>query len=170
MREGGAKSRTENAPDRAPSHHDHKSQQIVPMSERGKKSHAALELATVTALPLTERVNAPDDLTDAEKLEWNKIVKSKPNEWFTDGDAPILADYCRNIVRANTLAKVINSYKTVPRGKKYTAYSRLLNDSKGISSTLKSAATALRLTQQSRYTPKAGGTATKNPQKQPWER
>lgn len=140
------------------------------MSERGKKSQAALELASVTALPLTERVGAPDDLTDAEKEVWNRIVKSKPSDWFTDGDAPLLADYCRNIVRQANLAKAINGYKTIPRGKKYTSYSRLLNDSAAISRTLKAAATALRLTQQSRYTPKAGATATKKPQMQPWQK
>ncbi len=139
------------------------------MAERGKKSQAALSVATVTALPLTERVGAPDDLNDEERLEWNKIVKSKPAEWFTDGDAPILADYCRNIVRQRVLAKAINGYKTIPRGKKYTAYSRLLNDSAAISRTLKAAATALRLTQQARYTPKAANTANKKAAGQPWQ-
>lgn len=140
------------------------------MDQRGKTSRAALEVATVTALPLTERQSAPDDLTQDEIEAWNRIVKSKPNEWFTDGDAPLLADYCRNIVRQAKLAAAINSYKKIPRGKKYAAYSRLLNDSAAISRTLKAAATALRLTQQSRYTPQAANTANKKKPTAPWEK
>lgn len=136
--------------------------------KRGKES--AVGLATVTALPLVKQLPPPDSLTQEEKDIWISVTDTMPADWFTDADAPLLVDYCRGVIRQNHLAERINSFGGTPADKdEYKMYSDLLKDSCRLSQTIKTAAASLRLTQQSRYMPRAAATANKKSSK-PWQK
>lgn len=139
------------------------------MAERGRKSAASLAVASVVGL--TQRPEAPDELTQAEAKVWKQVVDSKPADWFTPGDTPLLADYCRHVVRQRLISKAINAQGKIAFAdpESYKFYRDLLKDSEMETRAIKSLATALRLTQQSRYTPQAAATATKKQQRKPWE-
>lgn len=137
------------------------------MAARGRQSAASLSIATVS---MVQRMEAPSELTAREKPVWRTIVDTKPADWFTPGDAPLLVDYCRHICRQRDIAKALKQYPDVPTEEKdFNRYRALIQDSDRLSKTMKTIAVALRLTQQSRYTPGAAATATKKQQRKPWE-
>jgi len=137
------------------------------MKQRGRES--AARLATVTALPLVARIQPPKGLCKDEKALFVRVVDSKPADWFTAGDEPVLLEYCRNVVRAKQLDSALKKYKTVPTGLRYKIYSDIVKDACRVAGVVRALAAALRLTQQSRYTPQGAATATKKVQRKPWE-
>lgn len=139
------------------------------MAERGKQSAASLSVVSTAAL--VQRPEPPDELKPREKTLWKRVVDSKPADWFTPGDIPLLVDYCRHVIRQRDLSDAISKQGKAPYTDKeaYSFFRDLLKDSDMETKAIKSLATALRLTQQARYTPQAAGTATKKQQRKPWE-
>lgn len=126
------------------------------MEGRGKKSAASLSVASVSALP--SRIEPPSDLTDAQAEVWRSVVATKPVEWFDADTAPLLCEYCRAAVMCNTLALQVEA--AIAEGDA-GSLKGILDMRDKESKRLVSIGTKLRLTQQSRYTPKAADTANR---------
>lgn len=126
------------------------------MEGRGKKSAASLSVASVSALP--SRIEPPSDLTDAQAEVWRAVVSTKPTEWFDADTAPLLAEYSRATVMCNLLAVQIEA---AIAGGEAGELKMLLDMRDKESKRLVSIGTKLRLTQQSRYTPKSADTANR---------
>jgi hypothetical protein len=129
------------------------------------KSTASLTVVPVRPL---ERVRAPDDLTEEEAALWRKIVEAKPAEWFGEDSAPVLLEYVRAKISCDQLHKRVTQALDNHDDDELQSVMRLRDME---SRRLVSLATKLRLTQQSRYTPKAAATADRGSgAKKLWQR
>ena len=64
-------------------------------------------------VPITNaRPAPPDDLTKDQAVEWERIVRRLPGDWFTAEKYPLLVALCRHIVLARSIAATINEFKT----------------------------------------------------------
>lgn len=130
------------------------------MEGRGKKSAASLSVASVSALP--SRIEPPSDLTDAQAEVWRAVVATKPVEWFDADTSPLLSEYCRAAVMCNMLALQVEALLSGGDTAEVAVNLKPLLDMRDKESKrLVSIGTKLRLTQQSRYTPKAADTANR---------
>jgi hypothetical protein len=123
-----------------------------------KPSSASLSVLPVAPIA---RVVAPDGLSDAEARLWTEVVDSKPADWFGGDTAPLLLEYVRAVCHSDDLHMVIRSMTSddeswASNAKPYMDFLRLRDME---SKRAVSIATKLRLTPQSRYTPKAAATA-----------
>lgn len=126
------------------------------MEGRGKKSSASL---SVLPTPLVQRLDAPEGLSTSQGAIWAGIVETKPADWFSSDNAPLLAEYVRAVDMCNLLAMQIEAAVTGGEpGELKAALDMRDKESKRVASL----ATKLRLTNQSRYTPQAAATANKN--------
>jgi hypothetical protein len=138
------------------------------MGERGRKS---LEDLTITAvvpgtLEVSERQRPPHDLTDEECEVWAGIVASEPADWFSIANRPILAQFCRHVVHARRVAKLIE--RTLSKKKlDLEAYDKLLKMQERESRMQVTLATKMRLTNQSTSTHRGNKRTTLA--KKPWE-
>lgn len=119
-----------------------------------RPSKASLEVVSATALPT--RLDPPEDFPLAESEVWRGVVNTKPVDWFEADSAPLLAEYCRAKVMCDRLAARIDH--CAPEELK-----DLLKMRDTESRRLATLGCKLRLTQQSRYTPKSASTANKAP-------
>ena len=111
---------------------------------------------SVVPVSLAVRLTPPPDLTTGQAALWIAAVDSKPVEWFGDDSAPLLKEYVRAAAMCDALelqvqAAMVSSEPGDVKG--------FLDMRDKESKRLLSIATKLRLTQQSRYTPKAANTA-----------
>lgn len=132
------------------------------MTKRGPKS--AAELATVT--PRTDgRPNPPADLEPAEQELWRSIVESEPADWFETGARQhLLRMYVEHAVFRARLHDLISDCKVgvIADDECGADFERMLKARDRETKQLVSLATRMRLTNQSRYTPQAAGTAGRN--------
>lgn len=119
-----------------------------------RKSSESLSVVPVTALPT--RLDPPDDFPLAESEVWRAVVATKPVDWFDADSAPLLAEYCRAKVMCDRLASRIDLASD-------EQLKDLLVQRDREAKRLTTIGVKLRLTQQSRYTPKAAATANKAP-------
>src|SRR3954464_3319194 len=75
--------------------------------QRGRPSSASRQVAVIDAF---HRPHPPEEyaLTYDEEQEWWAVVNRMPAEWFPRETLPMLAQYCRHVVRANHLSKLVN--------------------------------------------------------------
>lgn len=135
------------------------------MGSRGRKSAAELSVASESAVVSIERPVAPSELTDEQKFVWQAIVNSEPADWFTKATRPMLAQYCRHVIRARRLAQLIDRAEQAEEVD-IKEYRDLLRSEEEQSRAIASLATKMRLSQQSTYDrkkPKGKGG------KKPWE-
>lgn len=139
------------------------------MQKRGRKASAELEVAKV-ALTATARPDAPYDLNQKEADVWRGIVDGLPADWITPGSSPVLAAYCRATVSARRLGMLIAQEEAAADYDvdRHLAFIKAHSQN---ATTIKTLATSLRLTPQSRYTPQRAGTAAGGYSggKRPWE-
>ena len=126
------------------------------MAKRGRPSAAALEIAhapgTIEAI---QRPDAPYDLTDEQAEEWWAIVNRLPADWFARETHPLLAQYCRHIVQARKIAKLIEDMLSDPEGFNVKDYDRLLKMQEREGRAITSLATKMRISQQATLTKRA---------------
>lgn len=137
------------------------------MGTRGPKSAAETAVAPMGAVGIVARQDAPYDLRDEESEVWKGIVESLPADWFTPGSAPVLAAYCRATVSARRIGMLIVQAETEGEYD-LAAHMALIKAHNQISQVIKTLATSLRLTPQSRYSPRAAGSQKPDGPK-PWE-
>ena len=133
------------------------------MEGRGRVSGGAL--AAFPASGIVRRPDPPSELSEGQASLWVEIVGTKPPEWFQADVLPLLVVYCKAVSEYRRQASVLEGL--VPGTKEYSDLCKLVKDQAAL---MRSLATSMRLTPQSRYTPQAAATANKNtaPSK-PWE-
>lgn len=103
-----------------------------------------------------ERLEPPDTLTESQKATWRAVCATKPVDWWKADSAPLLEAYCKAVDHYRTAASRLDS---VDPEMEIPGYAKLVATVATQARLLASLATDMRLTQQSRYTDKAAGTA-----------
>jgi hypothetical protein len=139
------------------------------MNQRGRKSSAALSV--VASTKIDGRPPAPSDLTARQREIWDRTVSNESAEVFkTAALQQLLKDYCCHVATSEALTKQINRAIEDGSNVEIDDLTKLvrLRDCETKASADK--ATKLRLTNQSRYTPGAAGTAAKkSSEAKPWQ-
>lgn len=119
---------------------------------------SAASLTVVSNLTTITRVAAPSGLSPSQVDLWNAVVSAKPADWFSPENAPILAEYVRACDMCERLSAKIED-TLAAEDSDVGSVKALLDMRDKESKRVASLGTKLRLTQQSRYTPKAASTA-----------
>lgn len=141
------------------------------MQKRGRPSAAAL----TTPGPAVERQERPDacySLPDEAAEVWRATLEALPADWIGSEALPVLAAYCRTTVALRRLGQLVHQMEADRSGPlDLTDYTALLRAHGQQAQTLKTLATALRLTPQSRYKAEAAARRLGNHTtgKKPWE-
>lgn len=140
------------------------------MAKRGRPSSADL----TTQRPPVERQERPDacySLPDEAAEVWKATVEALPADWIGAEALPVLAAYCRTTVALRRLGQLVHQAEYTPGDLDLDQYSLLLRLHGQQAQTLKTLATALRLTPQSRYKAEAAARriGDHNPGKRPWD-
>ena len=136
----------------------------------GRKSSAALSVVAVTAIDGRPRV--PDDLTDEQAEVWERTVANEAADVFrTAALQQLLKEYCRHVATAYRLTKQVDRATEEGSNLSLQDVDTLLRMRDRETKALADKATKLRLTNQSRYTPGAAGTAAKKgaSERKPWQ-
>lgn len=145
------------------------------MAKRGRPSAASQAVTVIDheggAVALVERPEPPVHLTPEEEDEWRAVVGSLPADWFPRETHALLEQYCRHAVNARRQGQMMDT--AMARDEIDVAE---IKEIAGLQSkttaSMKALAASMRLSQQSTYTDKAGGTAKRNgggKMKRPWE-
>ena len=129
-----------------------------------KPSTASLSVVPVQPLG---RLQPPEGLSDSERALWQRVVDSKPADWFGEDSAPLLVEYVRCKSECDELHAQVEAALAGGEAKEIKDAMQLRDMS---ARRLLSIGTKMRLTQQSRYTSSAAATANKaasGPRK-PW--
>jgi hypothetical protein len=141
------------------------------MGQRGRQSGASLSVIAGTAID--GRPAAPPGMTEFQVEVWTRTVGNEAADVFrTAALQQLLADYCRHVESAHRLTVQIDRHlATECSNIELDDLDRLMKMRERETRALADKATKLRLTNQSRYTPKAAGTAAKNAQteRKPWQ-
>lgn len=136
------------------------------MAAKGRKSGAALSIASSSVVTAIQRARPPADLSPEAAAEWRAIVNRLPAEWFPVETHPLLASYCRHIITSRRVADLIAACESRDEFD-VAEYERLLKMQERESRALAALGRGMRLTQQSTY----GNRKEKpsRPSKAPWE-
>jgi hypothetical protein len=133
------------------------------MAKRGRQSEA--DAAVVVEGSFGRRPEPPSDLTEDQAEIWKAVVASEPIDYFkTAALRGLLVDYCRHRASADLVTTAIDLFtqewlRSAEGAKRYHQLLRMRDLSIRAASDI---ATKLRLTNQSRYTPQAAATASRN--------
>lgn len=120
------------------------------MGNRGRTSSAALAVIGPSGIESVSRPVAPDELTDEQAGEWLAIVNRMPADWFPRETHPMLAQYCRHVVRARRLALLLDKVES-SEAFDVKEYRDLLRSEEEQSRAIASLATKMRISQQTTY-------------------
>jgi Cu/Ag efflux pump CusA len=125
-----------------------------------RKSAAAL---SVVVANIDGRPRAPDDLTEFQVVVWDRTVANESADTFkTAALQQILKEYCRHVETADRLSRKVDRATEEGSNMPFQEVESLIRMRARETSALTDKATKLRLTNQSRYTPGAAATASKN--------
>jgi phage terminase small subunit len=138
---------------------------------RGRKSAASLNVVSGS---FQKRPDPPEELSAGAKEVWRRTVASETPEFFrTAALQALLADYCRHVDTADILTSQIDAFevdwfKTEDGVKRYDMLTKMRERE---TRSAADRATKLRLTNQSRYTPRAAEFAAREQStaSKPWE-
>jgi phage terminase small subunit len=120
--------------------------------------------------PRCSRPDAPYDLTDEQAELWRGVVDALPGAWIEPGALPVLAAYCRQATALRRLGALMHQAE---REGDYdeAMHLALIKAHSGAAQALKTLATALRLTPQSRMRADAAGAKAGDGPRgpRPWE-
>ena len=135
------------------------------MKQRGRKS--AGELAVVAPPERHERPEPPVELTPEQADVWNSVTAPREADWFSEDVHPVLIQYCRHTVEARRIAQLID--QECAKGEMdLKVYLDLLKQQNRETASLTSAATKMRITQQSSRTEREAAKKTRTVRR-PWE-
>jgi hypothetical protein len=140
------------------------------MGQRGRTSTAALSV--VAGTDIDGRPKPPSDLTPYQSEVWERTVANEGvNTFKTAALQQLLKEYCRHVETADRLSKQVDRATEEGSNLSYQDIDCLLRMRDRETKALADKATKLRLTNQSRYTPQAAGTASKNAagKRKPWQ-
>ena len=138
------------------------------MGQRGRTSGAALSV--VAGTEIDGRPRAPSDLTEYQRDVWERTVANEAADVFrTAALQQLLKEYCRHVETADRLSKQADLWTADGSNHSIQDIDVLLRMRDRETKALADKATKLRLTNQSRYTPNAAGTAAKkSSEEKPW--
>lgn len=139
------------------------------MGQRGRTSGAALSV--VAGTDIDGRPKAPSDLTEFQRGVWERTVANESADVFkTAALQQLLKEYCRHVETADRLSKQADLYTADGSNHSLQDVDLILRMRDRETKALADKATKLRLTNQSRYTPGAAGTAAKKgAERKPWQ-
>ena len=140
------------------------------MGQRGRTSTAAL--AVIGGTDIDGRPKPPADLTEFQRGVWERTVANEAADVFrTAALQQLLKEYCRHVETADRLSKQADQYTADGSNYSLQEIDTLLRMRDRETKALADKATKLRLTNQSRYTPGAAGTAAKKgaSERKPWQ-
>jgi hypothetical protein len=140
--------------------------------KRGRKSVA--DLTVVKGNFGDGRPLPPAELTERQQAIWREVTATEPADFFaTEALRGLLADYCAHRESSEQVGSIIATFKpewlkAADGAKRYKLLLQMRELETRASASL---ATKLRLTNQSRYQPKAAGTAFRNASTgpKPWD-
>jgi hypothetical protein len=140
------------------------------MAKPGRKS--AAELATLA--PTTEKQARPDadySLPDEQAEVWRAVIEALPADWIGMESLPLLSAYCRTTVALRRLGQLIHQAEFEEGPLDIGLYSTLLKNHAQQAQVLKTLATSLRLTPQSRFRAETAARTVdaKRPGPRPWD-
>lgn len=121
------------------------------MGDRGRTPAAQLSVASDNTEKLAERPQPPEHLTSEQQEIWRKTVNSLAADWFRTESHEVLAQYCRHVIQARHVAKLIEDMEGSAENFNARDYALLLRTQKAESEIINSTATKLRLPPQSTY-------------------
>lgn len=136
----------------------------------GRRSAASLAVVAGTAID--GRPASPADLSKAQKDIWERTVTNEPADTFrTAALQQLLRLYCQHADTAARLSKQVDEAMREGSQVDLDDVDRLLKMRDRETKAVGDKATKLRLTNQSRYTPQAAGTAAKkaSTERKPWQ-
>jgi hypothetical protein len=144
------------------------------MARRGRTSQAAEEVGVVIAGSFGKRPEPPEDMIEEEAAIWRETVSSEAADFFsTAALRAMLKDYCRHRSAAEKISQVVAIFQSdwLKNAEGAKRYHGLLKMRDLETRAAADKATKLRLTNQSRYTPQAASTASRNAARglKPWD-
>lgn len=142
------------------------------MAKRGPKSSAELTApAALGGITAQSRPDADYSLPDEAAAVWKATVESLPSDWIEPGALPVLSAYCRTTVALRRLGQLIHAAEFAEGPLDLQEYSLLLREHARQAQTLKTLATSLRLTPQTRLRAETAGRKSDNfrPGPRPWD-
>ena len=135
------------------------------MGKRGRRSVASLSIVTPHDVLDQGRAKAPRELTSEQTAEWEAIVHRLPHDWFPRETYGLLIDYCRHVIRARKIARLIERLER-QREVDVDDYDKLCKMAERESRSIASLATKMRISQHATYSARKekGPTA-----RRPWE-
>lgn len=138
----------------------------------GRRSSAALSVVAISQID--GRPRAPSDLTEFQADVWDRTVANEAADTFrTAALQQLLKEYCRHVETAARLSVQVDRATDPGCNEPLTMneLDALLRMRDRETKALADKATKLRLTNQSRYTPGAAGTAAKkaSTERKPWQ-
>ncbi len=138
------------------------------MKQSGRDSATSLLMAPTA---IDNRPAAPACLTEYEAGVWNKIVDTKPADWFSPDSHQLLISLCKHMSTAAVLDKEIDNFNPAGLADKegldrYKALSEMrVKQTNAIAMLSRS----MRLTQQAKYDTQKASRASRPEGKKPWE-
>jgi hypothetical protein len=142
--------------------------------KRGRKSIAEMLTVVEGDFGKHRRPDPPEELDDHQADIWRAVVLSEAVDFFDSAVLKeTLADYCRHKASANLLSGTISAFKPewLRLADGASRYKSLLNMREKEVRAANACARSLRLTNQSRYTPKTAASEARRAVKgaRPWE-
>ena len=139
------------------------------MQKRGRKSSAQLAVILPEGISAHPRPEPLDGLSDEQSEVWRAIVNRHPADWFSSGSEIVLAQLCRHTVAAHRIAESLAKIEEA-EDFDFDLWRDMLAMQDRESARIAQLTTKLRLTPQSRYTPKRAATqGDRSAGNAPWE-
>ena len=140
------------------------------MAKRGRVSAASTEVARPN-VEVQHRPDADYSLSDEAAEIWHAVVEALPADWIGPEALPLLSAYCRTTIALRRLGQLITAHEHGPDDYDVDYHTKLLRAHGQQAQTLKTLATSLRLTPQSRYRAETAARRIDdaNPGRKPWE-
>jgi hypothetical protein len=128
----------------------------APVKKRGRQSAAALADAAVLIGHDRPRITSLEPLTDEQAVVFCEMIEALPGTFFSQEQAPLVAQLCRHIVSARRLSRWIDRLERLD-GDEFvpSEYLRSLESRRKETAAICALSRALRLTNQSRYRPES---------------
>jgi len=117
------------------------------MAKTGRRSAASLGVAPVAPLETIKRPSPPAELTVEQAAEWRAVVSRMAPEWFPRETHGLLATFCRHVVAARRVARLIETC-VAAEPINVDQFDQLLRLQERESRAISSLATRMRITQQ----------------------
>ena len=111
-----------------------------------------------------DRLKPPVGLNDEETEVWAVVIATQEPDWFNEANAYLLVQYCRHVVAAKRIGELAERNSGNAQ-----AYLQCLKEQRAETVSIKSTATAMRISQQSTRTHRGNARTTISQARVPWQ-